>query len=70
MIESFNIQIYNRWGNLVWESDDPEEYWLGEVEEDGLYYSQNAAYTWIIKVQSNTWVDNGKELRGHVLILR
>ena len=70
VIESFNIQIYNRWGHLVWESEDPEKYWLGEVEDDGLHFSQNAVYTWIIKVQSNTWVDNGKELRGHVLILR
>ena len=70
VIESYNIQIYNRWGMLVWESDDPEEYWLGEVGENGQYYSQNDVYTWVIKVNSNTWVDNGKELRGFVTILR
>ena len=62
VIESYNIQIYNRWGMLVWESDDPEEYWLGEVGENGQYYSQNDVYTWVIKVNSNTWVDNGKEI--------
>ena len=70
VIESYNIQIYNRWGMLVWESDDPEEYWLGEVGENGQYYSQNDVYTWVIKVNSNTWVDNVKELRGFVTILR
>ncbi|MAO46120.1 MAG: hypothetical protein CL823_03125 [Crocinitomicaceae bacterium] len=70
VIESYNIQIYNRWGMLVWESDDPEEYWLGEAGENGQYYSQNDVYTYVIKVNSNTWVDKGKELRGFITILR
>ena len=70
LIESFEIQIYNRWGEKIWESNDPEEYWLGEVDTNGQYYVQNEVYNWIIKIQSNTWVDNGKELRGHVIILR
>ena len=70
LIESFEIQIYNRWGEKIWESNDPEEYWLGEVDTNGQFYVQNEVYNWIIKIQSNTWVDNGKELKGHVIILR
>ena len=55
---------------LVWESDDPEEYWLGEAGENGQCYSQNEVYAYEIKVNSNTWVDKGKELRGFITILR
>jgi PKD repeat protein len=69
-IESFIIQIYNRWGEKVWESDNPEEYWLGEVSPDGQYFVKDEVYNWIIKIQSNTWVKNARELRGHVTILR
>jgi hypothetical protein len=70
VIESFQLQIYNRWGRLVWETEDPEEYWLGEVDTNGLYYSQNDVYIWHMKIQSNTWVDNGRELKGFITILR
>ena len=69
-VDSFQLQIFNRWGVLIWETNDPEEYWLGEIGPDGIHYSQNDVYIWLVKVQSNTWVDNGKELRGHVTILR
>ena len=69
-VDSFQLQIYNRWGILVWETNDPEEYWVGETEPDGLHYSQNDVYIWHVKVQSNTWVDNGKELKGFVTIIR
>jgi hypothetical protein len=55
---------------LVWETNDPEEYWQGETGPDGLHFSQNDIYIWQVKVQSNTWVKNGKELRGHVTIIR
>jgi len=69
-VDSFQLQIYNRWGILVWETNDPEEYWQGETGFDGLHYSQNDMYIWHMKIQSNTWVNNGKELKGYVTIIR
>ncbi|MBU2020362.1 MAG: gliding motility-associated C-terminal domain-containing protein [Bacteroidetes bacterium] len=42
MTESFNIKIINRWGNLVYESNDYAEGWDGKVKnrdvDDGVYY--------------------------------
>ncbi len=41
-VESFHIQIYNRWGEMVFESADLNYHWDGKVNKsnapDGVYY--------------------------------
>ena len=43
-ITSYHLQIFNRWGEIVWETHDTEIPWLGQVQDgehfamDGLYY--------------------------------
>ncbi len=43
-VESVDIQIYNRWGNLIFSSTDPEIMWDGKIQKtgvpctDGVYY--------------------------------
>jgi gliding motility-associated-like protein len=43
-VESISLQIFNRWGNLVFESNDPEILWDGTNRDsgkqctDGVYY--------------------------------
>ena len=38
-VKSIDIQIYNRWGQLVFETTDATEKWQAHHnEEDGLYY--------------------------------
>ena len=44
-ILSFNLQIYNRWGQLVYETDDIEEGWDGKVNGN---YCQTGAYCYRI----------------------
>ena len=45
-VTSYQLQIFNRWGQLVWESMDPAEGWLGSTTMgshyliDGLYHYQ------------------------------
>jgi gliding motility-associated-like protein len=64
-LSDFNIQILNRWGNLVFESDDLNEVW------DGRNLSQNecseGVYFYIIEAKYNT-----KEIKehGHITLLR
>jgi PKD repeat protein len=70
LVKSYNLRIYNRWGVLIWETTDPEEYWLGEVGANGEYYSQNDVYVWQIEVRSDLWGDIAKKLLGHVTIIR
>ena len=43
-VESIDIQIFNRWGNLVYQTTDPDILWDGANQEnqklcaDGTYY--------------------------------
>jgi gliding motility-associated-like protein len=44
---NFNLTIYNRWGEVVFESNDPTIGWDG-TSKNGAYV-QSGTYTWRIK---------------------
>ncbi|MDG2210318.1 MAG: PKD domain-containing protein, partial [Flavobacteriales bacterium] len=46
LVDQYDLWIYNRWGQLVWHSQDPEAYWIGEAQNDGDYFAVNDVYTW------------------------
>jgi len=62
-------QVYNRWGNLVWESFDPYNLqWDGSNMGSG-YYVPDGVYYWSFSGSKvNTTVV--EELQGHVTIFR
>lgn len=65
----FNIQIYDRWGLKVFESEEPDWQWDGTVNNapasDGLYF-------WILKYQSVCDFEEHKEIvrKGFVHLIR
>jgi gliding motility-associated-like protein len=64
-IVEFNIQIFNRWGELIFEGFDFNDHW------DGTYNGQpcqDGTYVW--KVKFKDVMDNEKLLVGHVNLLR
>ena len=46
----YELTIFNRWGNVIFHTTDPEEVWLGEAGE-GDYYAQNQSYNFVIRVK-------------------
>lgn len=62
----FNLKVFNRWGEIVFESNDPKGAW------DGTYDGQivpSGMYTWTIETKDiNT--DEKYTFEGHVTILR
>lgn len=48
--EFYELKIFNRWGQVVFESQDYKTPWLGEMLE-GEYYSQISTYHWALKVK-------------------
>ena len=38
------MRITNRWGQLVFETNDPDEPWLGQMGAEGQYYVPNGLY--------------------------
>ena len=66
-IRLFEIWIYNRWGELVYNSNDLEEAWIGDVN-GGTHYAPNGVYHWIIKASG--FDTDAQEFRGFVHLMR
>ena len=64
---SYLIQIYNRWGEVIFTSTDPYEPWLGNVH-GGEYFAQDGQY--IYHVVMNDLLKLPHEFVGHVELLR
>lgn len=65
-IYDFDLFIYNRWGEVVWESHDPSVAW------DGTYKGkvvQDGTYTWIMKC-ADILNDDKYTFNGHISIIR
>jgi gliding motility-associated-like protein len=66
IIKSYNLQVFNRWGNLVFETDTPAEGWDGRYK--GKRDVQLGLYNWKIVYTDNKSVT--RTLAGHVNVLR
>lgn len=63
----YHLMIYDRWGELIFQSDDPNYGWDGSYADLGIV--QAGLYTWKIefKVSKN---DERKRIFGHVAVLK
>jgi gliding motility-associated-like protein len=62
----FNFKIYNRWGEIVWESYDPTSSW------DGTYNNlkcPDGSYNWVMRF-GTTKNDEIKEYYGSIQLIR
>jgi gliding motility-associated-like protein len=65
-INGFEFLIFNRWGNVLWESHDPDGKWDGTY---GGIKCSDGVYIW--KIQFNVFGDDGKiSDHGHLTIIR
>ena len=72
----FEMQVFNRWGHMVWETDVPGMQWIGNntvkplpyAPYQGEYYCPDGVYYWRLRGQKkgDVWV----ELNGTVTLLR
>lgn len=64
-IASYRMQIFDRWGELIFETNDAQEYW------DGTYKGRIASTgTYVYKFRIKNLRDEVKEYVGHVQLLR
>jgi gliding motility-associated-like protein len=63
-LTGFNLQIFNRWGVLIFETNNPNEPWIGGYED---YFVSNDVYTWKLSFDS---LERRQELIGHVTVIR
>ena len=66
-IYSFNLQMYNRWGETIWETNDASAGWDGTYGIDGIKVPVGI-YNWAIHYESKL-NDDRKEVSGFVNVL-
>ena len=65
-IRGFHMEIYSRWGELIFSSDDITKVWDGSVRE-GDHYVQIDTYVWMVWYDA---LEGRKKLMGHVNVVR
>ena len=66
--DQYLFRVWDRWGNIMFSTTDPNEAWTGNNER-GEYYAQNDVYHWEVQVIS---IETGEEVTqvGTVSLLR
>ena len=66
----FRMEVYNRWGEMIWFTTDPTDAWYGQVGDNGQHYVQSGTYSYRVEVNSLSEEDVRKEVFGHVNVIR
>jgi gliding motility-associated-like protein len=65
-VYDFSLRLFNRWGEVIWESHDPSVSW------DGTYHGEivpDGTYTWFMEC-ADSYNDKRYTFQGHVNIIR
>ncbi|MEZ4922088.1 MAG: PKD domain-containing protein [Crocinitomicaceae bacterium] len=63
----FHMTVFNRWGEIIWESFDASKGWNGHYGNGGLV--EDGVYIWSVEFKE-TMSDKTYEHRGHVTVLK
>ncbi|MES2800361.1 MAG: PKD domain-containing protein [Bacteroidota bacterium] len=68
--QDYSLMIYNRWGEVIFESHNAEVGWDGSYGQNReVEMVQDGTYTWKIEFKVTRW-DERKVVHGHVNVLR
>jgi gliding motility-associated-like protein len=66
IVDDFHFTVFNRWGEMIFETDNPSEHW------DGSYRNSEAkpdTYTWQLTYRSNNSLRKGRQ-SGTITLVR
>jgi gliding motility-associated-like protein len=66
-VTSIDMNIYNRWGDLIYHSNDLERPWAGQIDF-GDHYAANGAYNYRIFIKDLTF--QSREFTGSFMVVR
>ena len=64
----FKLEVFNRWGDIVFRTNNPETVWTGNTY-NGAYYCPEGVYNWTAVVVSKTTGERF-EIQGHLNLIR
>ncbi|MFN8776266.1 MAG: gliding motility-associated C-terminal domain-containing protein [Flavobacteriales bacterium] len=65
--ESYELVIFNRWGDVVFRTDDPAQAWMVNVH-GGEHFAGDGVYLWKLSAKGREVEE--RQLSGHVLVVR
>ena len=66
-LDEYRLQLYNRWGELIWESRDPTDRWDGSYPGGGTV--SVGSYVWYVKARDQI-NDEVFEYYGHLTVIK
>ena len=66
--DTYVFQIFNRWGEMIFETNDVNAFWNGSVK-GGSYFAPDGVYTWKIEVE-DLYSAEKNLFQGHLTLLR
>jgi large repetitive protein len=86
LIQKYKFQVFDRWGTVIFETNDYDEYWVGDVdrgrEDTEDYFAQNEVYNWKVTLTlpgeepdevtetANPFCNGPRQFCGHVTLIR
>jgi hypothetical protein len=67
-VKSYEFQIFDKWGSMVFSTDDPEKYWYGN-NDGGEHYVQDDLFNWRLGI-TLYGLEDKQIFTGTVLIIR
>ena len=68
VIDEYKFFIFDRWGDVVFETEDPSAGWIGN-RQGGEYFVPDGVYPWRIEIASRE-IGQREIYTGHVTLLR
>ena len=65
---SFELRIYNRWGDLIYESEDVDSCWAGIDQSSGKEYPEGTYFS-VVKIRQID-ADFEEEISGTITLIR
>ena len=66
-LADFELTIFNRWGNKVFESNNPDNGWDGNSKQSPV---PAGAYFWMVSYRTNNPGSKNEALTGYVTLMR
>ncbi len=66
-VTEYELLIFNRWGDMVFSTNDPQQYWTGN-DKGGEHFVPDGVYLFLLKYATDK-LDAG-QVQGHVLVIR